>query len=198
MHDQQHEKRTAHMEMSGQQKIAASRKVVWAALNDVNVLKQCVPGCESIEKQSDTDMTAKVVLKLGPIKASFNSKLTLADLDPPNGYTIIGEGKGGPAGFAKGTARVRLADDGPNATILNYHTKVDVGGKVAQLGSRLLDSTANRLSAEFFEKFGSVVAPAGATPVQKKRQGFFAWLLGLFGWRKQQAKPACCESRNSA
>ncbi|MGD9786205.1 MAG: carbon monoxide dehydrogenase subunit G, partial [Hyphomicrobiaceae bacterium] len=79
------------MEMSGQQKIAASRKVVWAALNDVNVLKQCVPGCESIEKQSDTDMTAKVVLKLGPIKASFNSKLTLADLDPPNGYTIIGE-----------------------------------------------------------------------------------------------------------
>ncbi|MGD9786100.1 MAG: CoxG family protein, partial [Hyphomicrobiaceae bacterium] len=148
--------------------------------------------------QSDTDMTAKVVLKLGPIKASFNSKLTLADLDPPNGYTIIGEGKGGPAGFAKGTARVRLADDGPNATILNYHTKVDVGGKVAQLGSRLLDSTANRLSAEFFEKFGSVVAPAGATPVQKKRQGFFAWLLGLFGWRKQQAKPACCESRNSA
>lgn len=186
------------MEMSGQQKIAASKEVVWAALNDVDVLKQCVPGCESIEKQSDTNMTAKVVLKLGPIKASFDSKLTLADLDPPNGYTIIGEGKGGPAGFAKGTAQVRLFGDGQNATVLNYHTKVDVGGKVAQLGSRLLDSTANRLSAQFFEKFGTIVAPQEAAPVQRKRQGFFAWLLGLFGWRKQKAKPACCESRNSA
>lgn len=178
------------MEMSGQQKIAASKKVVWQALNDVEVLKQCVPGCESIEKQSDTDMTAKVVLKLGPVKATFASKITLSDLDPPNGYTLIGEGKAGPAGYAKGTARVRLSDDGPGATLLTYNTKVDVGGKVAQLGSRLLDSTANRLSAEFFEKFGSIVAPGGAVAGPAKRRGFFAWLLGLFGWGKGETKPA--------
>jgi carbon monoxide dehydrogenase subunit G len=176
------------MEMSGQQRIAASRKVVWAALNDVEILKQCVPGCESIERQSDTNMTAKVVLKLGPIKAAFASKLMLTDLDPPNRYTIVGEGKGGPAGFAKGSARVRLVDDGPNATLLTFDTKVDVGGKVAQLGARLLDSTAKKLSAEFFEKFGNVVAPAGA-PIQPKKRGFFAWFFGLFTRKKQVPPP---------
>lgn len=177
------------MEMSGEQRIAASKKKVWAALNDPEVLKQCVPGCESIEKQSDTDMTAKVVLKLGPIKASFNSKLKLTDLDPPNGYTIVGEGSGGPAGFAKGAARVRLTDEGPNATLLTYDTKVDVGGKVAQLGARLLDSTAKKLSAEFFEKFGEVVAPSGVAR-KPKRRGFFAWLFGLFSRRKQEVAEA--------
>lgn len=172
------------MEISGQQKIPVSKKVVWAALNDVDVLKQCVPGCENIEKQSDTDMTANVVLKLGPIKASFASKLKLTDLDPPHGYTIIGEGKAGPAGFAKGRANVRLTEDGPNATLLTYDTKVDVGGKVAQLGARFLNSTAKKLSTEFFEKFGTVVAPGGVMS-EPKRRGFFAWLFGLFRRSKQ-------------
>jgi uncharacterized protein len=170
------------MDMSGTQKIFATRRVVWTALNDPEVLKQCIPGCESIEKQSDTDMTAKVVLRVGPIKAGFSSKLKLADLDPPNGYKIIGEGSGGPAGFAKGTAVVHLADDGPNATLLTYETKVNVGGKIAQLGGRLLDSTAQKLAGEFFEKLGTVIAPAGAAQAEppKRRRGFFAWLRSLF------------------
>jgi carbon monoxide dehydrogenase subunit G len=168
------------MDMSGTQRIAAGRKVVWAALNDPEVLRQCIPGCESIEKQSDTDMTAKVVLKVGPIKAGFSSKLKLADLDPPNGYRIIGEGSGGPAGFAKGTAIVRLSDDGPNATLLTYETKINVGGKIAQLGGRLLDSTAQKLAREFFEKLSTVIAPAGAAAAPKRRRGFFAWLKGMF------------------
>lgn len=176
------------MDMSGEQRIAASRNVVYAALNDVNVLKQCIPGCESIEKQSDTDMTARVVLKVGPIKASFTSKLMLTELDPPNGYRINGEGSGGAAGFAKGSALVRLYDVGPNATLLKYETKVNVGGKIAQLGGRLLDSTAKKLAEEFFAKLGTIIAPAGAAAPAKKRGGFFAWLIGLFTRRKPAAQ----------
>jgi len=168
------------MEMTGEQRIAAPRQIVWTALNNPDVLKQCIPGCQSIEKQSDTDMTAKVVLKLGPIKAAYSSKLRLVDLDPPNGYRIIGEGSGGAAGFAKGSAIVRLSDDGPNATLLSYETQVNVGGKIAQLGARLLDSTAKKMAEDFFATFGSVVAPSAAPVQRQKRQGFFAWLFGLF------------------
>src|ERR1700674_1448112 len=108
------------MDMTGTQHIEAPRDVVWAALNDVEVLKQSIPGCQTIEKLSDTEMTAKVVLRIGPVKATFTGKVTLSDLDPPNGYTISGEGSGGPAGFAKGSAIVRLQEDGPGATNLTY------------------------------------------------------------------------------
>jgi carbon monoxide dehydrogenase subunit G len=153
------------MDMTGTQHIEAPREAVWAALNDPDVLRRCIPGCESIEKISDTEMNAKVTLKIGPVKASFTGKVTLSDLDPPNGYRISGEGAGGVAGLAKGGATVRLQKDG-SATILDYDVKAQIGGKLAQLGGRLIDSTAKKLAGEFFEKFGEVVAPSEAQPVR--------------------------------
>ena len=146
------------MDMTGSERIAAPRDKVWAALNDPEVLKQCIPGCESVDKASDTEMNAKVTLRVGPVKASFTGKVTLSDLDPPNGYKITGEGNGGVAGFAKGGATVNLKDDG-GATMLDYVVKAQIGGKLAQLGARLIDSTAKKIAAEFFSNFAKVVAP---------------------------------------
>ena len=146
------------MDMTGTQHIEAPREVVWAALNDVEVLRQSIPGCQSIEKISDTEMNAKVILKVGPVKATFTGKVMLSDLDPPNGYTITGEGSGGPAGFAKGSATVRLVENA-GATDLNYEVKAQIGGKLAQLGARLIDATSKKLAGDFFEKFGEAVAP---------------------------------------
>ena len=162
------------MDMSGSQRIEAPRQTVWEALNDPEILRQCIPGCETIEKTSPTEMNAKAVLKIGPVKATFNGKVTLSDLDPPNGYTISGEGQGGVAGFAKGGAKVRLEDDG-RATILHYDVKADVGGKIAQLGARLIDGTARKLAGEFFEKFGAVVVPApeGEASEEPAKKGWF-------------------------
>ena len=151
------------MDMNGTQRIEAPREKVYVALNDPEVLKQCIPGCETIERLSDTEMRAVVTLRVGPVKASFTGKVTLSDLDPPNGYTITGEGSGGGAGFAKGGAKVRLEADG-KATILNYTVKADVGGKLAQLGGRLIESTAKKLAGDFFEKFGSIVGKPLAPP----------------------------------
>jgi carbon monoxide dehydrogenase subunit G len=163
------------MDMSGSQRIEAPREKVWEALNDAEVLKQCIPGCQEIDKASPTELNAKAVLKIGPVKATFAGKVTLSDLDPPNGYTISGEGQGGVAGFAKGGAKVRLEPDGEDATILHYDVKADVGGKIAQLGARLIDGTAKKLAGEFFEKFGSVVAPVEAepAPAAPTKKGWF-------------------------
>ena len=144
------------MNMSGEQRIEASVERVWEALNDPEVLKASIPGCESLEKKSDTEMTATVTLKIGPVKAKFNGEVELKNLNPPYSYTIAGEGKGGFAGFAKGGADVTLAEDG-GATVLTYTAKADVGGKIAQLGSRLIDSTSKKLAGEFFKKFGKIV-----------------------------------------
>lgn len=144
------------MKMSGEQRIEASVERVWEALNDPEVLKASIPGCESLEKKSDTELAATVTLKIGPVKAKFNGEVELKDLNPPHSYTIAGEGKGGIAGFAKGGADVSLAEDG-DATILTYTAKADVGGKIAQLGSRLIDSTSKKLAGEFFKKFGKIV-----------------------------------------
>ena len=149
------------MDMTGEERIEARRETVWAALNDPEVLRQCIPGCESLEKLSDTEMTAKVRLKIGPVSATFTGKVTLSDIDAPNGYRIAGEGAGGAAGFAKGSALVRLVEDG-TGTILKYEVKADVGGKLAQLGGRLIDATARKLAGEFFGKFGEVVGPPPA------------------------------------
>lgn len=145
------------MDMQGSERIDAPVDAVWKALNDPDVLRQAIPGCESLEKTSDTTMVAKVVLKIGPIKAKFEGAVELLNLNPPHSYTISGEGKGGLAGFAKGGADVSLEGDGPSATVLTYVVKAEVGGKIAQLGSRLIDSTSKKLAAEFFSNFGSAV-----------------------------------------
>ena len=146
------------MQMNDSQRIAAPRAAVWAALNDPEVLRAAIPGCESLEMTAPNEMTAKVTLKVGPVKATFGGKVTLSDIDPPSGYRISGEGSGGVAGFAKGGATVTLAEDGPDATILTYTVDAQIGGKLAQLGARLIDSTARKLAGEFFERFGAIVA----------------------------------------
>jgi carbon monoxide dehydrogenase subunit G len=149
------------MDMTGEERIEAGRETVWAALNDPEVLRQAIPGCEALEKLSDTEMTARVRLKIGPVSATFAGKVTLSEVDAPNGYRIAGEGSGGAAGFAKGSALVRLIEDGM-ATILKYEVKADVGGKLAQLGGRLIDATARKLAGEFFSNLGEVVGPPPA------------------------------------
>ena len=146
------------MQMNESQRVPASREKVWAALNDVDVLRQCIPGCQSLELSSPSDMTATVVIKVGPVKATFGGKVTLSDIDPPNGYRISGEGSGGVAGVAKGGAVVRLEAAGERETILHYEVNSQIGGKLAQLGSRLIDSTAKKLAGEFFTRFGAVVS----------------------------------------
>ena len=151
------------MEIKGEYRIAAPRDKVFAALNDTAVLQACIPGCEALEKQSDTEMSAKVRLRIGPVSASFSGKVTLSDIDPPNGYKISGEGQGGVAGFAKGGAVVRLADDG-GVTVLTYDVDAQVGGKIAQVGARLIQGTAKKLADQFFGKFAeSVGAPPPET-----------------------------------
>ncbi|HEY1259865.1 MAG TPA: carbon monoxide dehydrogenase subunit G [Stellaceae bacterium] len=150
------------MEMTGEFHIPASRERVWEALNDPEILKQCIPGCETIEKVSPTEFTAKVVAKVGPVRASFGGKVNLSDLDPPKGYTISGEGSGGVAGFAKGSAKVDLDEEGAHTTLLKYAVQAHVGGKLAQIGSRLIDATSRKMAADFFERFAGAVAPAPA------------------------------------
>ena len=150
------------MEIKGEYRIAAPREKVFAALNDPAILQACIPGCESLDKTSDTEMTAKVRLRIGPVSAAFTGKVTLSDLDPPNGYRISGEGQGGAAGFAKGGAVVTLREDAGD-TLLNYSVDAQVGGKIAQVGARLIDGTAKKLADEFFGKFAAMVgAPAPA------------------------------------
>ncbi len=146
------------MDMTGEYRIPAPRAKVWAALNDPLMLKAALPGCESLEKVSDTEFAAVVIAKVGPVKAKFNGNVALSNLDPPQSYTIAGEGKGGAAGFAKGGAEVHLTEDG-EATILRYTAKADVGGKLAQLGSRLIDGTAKKLADEFFDNFRRQLTP---------------------------------------
>jgi len=148
------------MEIKGEYRIAAPREKVFAALNDQEILKACIPGCESLDKLSDTEMTAKVRLRIGPVSAAFGGKVTLSDIDPPNGYKISGEGQGGVAGFAKGGAVVRLTDD-EGVTVLAYDVDAQVGGKIAQVGARLITGTAKKLADQFFGKFAEMV---GAPP----------------------------------
>ncbi len=151
------------MDMTGEVRLPAPRETVWQALNDPEVLKQSIPGCEEIQKLSDTEMTARVSAKVGPVSAKFSGKVTLSDLDPPNGYTISGEGQGGVAGFAKGGAQVSLKDDA-GGTMLSYKVHAQVGGKLAQIGSRLIDATARKMADEFFTRFATAVSSAVAVP----------------------------------
>jgi carbon monoxide dehydrogenase subunit G len=192
------------MQMKDSQRIEAPREKVWEALNDPEVLKAAIPGCEELIKHSDTELEAKVKLKVGPVKATFGGKVTLEDLDPPRGYTITGEGSGGVAGFARGGAKVHLEEDGPDATILSYDVDAKVGGKLAQLGARLIDSTAKRLAGEFFDAFAEQVAPSANTehtdaPVEETAGDMTAdgqkkgWLGGFFGGKKKQDADATAD-----
>jgi carbon monoxide dehydrogenase subunit G len=152
-----------NMDLVGEYRLLAGRGVVWSALNDADVLRRCIPGCQSLEKLSDREMSATVVAKIGPVKATFKGAVTLENMVPPESYTIVGEGKGGVAGFAKGSADVSLAEDG-DATVLSYSVKAQVGGKLAQLGSRLIVSTSRKMADEFFGKFKEIVEGDGAAP----------------------------------
>ncbi len=139
------------MKMNGEFRVPTDRETVWRALNDPEVLKECLPGCQEIEKTSDTEMSATLVIKVGPVKATFKGGVTLSDLDPPNGYTLSGQGQGGTAGFASGEAKVKLVEE-DGATVVQYDVDAKVGGKLAQIGSRLIDSTAKKLAKQFFDK----------------------------------------------
>ncbi|WGD30720.1 carbon monoxide dehydrogenase subunit G [Ancylobacter sp. WKF20] len=149
------------MELTGSHRIEAPRAEVWRALNDAQVLRQCIPGCQELLQVSPTEFTAKVVLKVGPVKASFAGAVTLSDLDPPSAYRIDGEGQGGVAGFAKGGARVWLVEEG-EVTVLHYEAQAKVGGKIAQLGARLIEGTSKKLAGEFFSAFAQTLSPAVA------------------------------------
>lgn len=145
------------MDMTGERRIAAPRQKVWDALNDPATLQACIPGCESLERTGENALKATAAVKIGPIAARFTGNVTLGELDPPNSYRISGEGQGGVAGFAKGGANVRLADDGLG-TLLYYDVKAQVGGKIAQLGARLIDATSKQMADMFFDRFSAMVA----------------------------------------
>jgi len=150
------------MVMNGEVQLPAPRELVWAKLNDTEALKAAIPGCETLEKLSDNEFQAVATNKIGPVKARFKGKVRLSDLDPPNGYRISGEGDGGVAGFAKGGATVALTDkDG--GTLLTYNVEAQIGGKLAQLGQRLVNGAAKKLADQFFAKFAAQFAPAADT-----------------------------------
>jgi len=153
------------MKLSGEHLIPASQKTVWEALNDADMLRACLPGCETLEKVSDTEMTAKITTKIGPVKATFTGDVTLSDLDPPNGYKLSGEGQGGAAGFASGSASVNLSEQ-DGGTLLRYEVEARVGGKLAQIGSRLIDSVTKKLAAQFFTSLVEKLSPDDATDAE--------------------------------
>lgn len=149
------------MELSDEIRISAPRDVVYRALNDPDILRECIPGCEELIQNSPEDLEAKVVLKIGPVKARFAGEVTLDTSNAPDGFSLSGEGKGGAAGFAKGGAEVTLTEDGAE-TLLAYTANVSIGGKIAQLGSRLIAGTAKKLSGKFFTRFGEIVSEQSA------------------------------------
>src|ERR1700738_3745606 len=148
------------MEFKGEYRIPAAQQIVWEALNDPEVLRRRLPGCKALERTGANEFTATITAKIGPVSATFKGKVELADLDPPNGYTLAGRGQGGPAGFAKGSAKVRLEPDG-DETLLRYSATVDVGGKLAGVGSRLIGGVAASMAEEFFGKFSRFLASGG-------------------------------------
>lgn len=154
------------MEMKGEARIPAPQSIVWEALNDPEALKESITGCEELVREGDNAFSAKVRAKVGPVSARFSGRVSLTDIDAPNSYRIEGEGAGGAAGFAKGGAHVRLEPDGEDTTVLHYDVDANVGGKLAQIGSRLVDGAAKRMANDFFEKFSAVAAAraAASTP----------------------------------
>jgi uncharacterized protein len=155
------------MILEGEWHIPADRRTVWAALNDPQMLKRCIPGCQSLDKLSDTEFASTVRASVGPVSASFRATITLTDIDPGRGYTMVGEGKGGAAGFARGKAKVDLEDEG-DGTRLGYRADITIGGKLAQVGSRLIQGTARQMSERFFgcltEQLGAAGDAAAGRP----------------------------------
>jgi carbon monoxide dehydrogenase subunit G len=153
------------MRMSAERRVPASQQAVWEALNDPDVLRRSIPGCESVERIGDNEFAAAVTAKVGPVKARFQGRIVLGDIDPPRGYRLTGEGQGGAAGFAKGNATVTLEPDG-DATLLKYDVEATVGGKLAQVGSRLVDAAARKFADDFFSRFNDIVS-IGAAPLSE-------------------------------
>lgn len=153
------------MKLIDQQTIPAPRERVWAGLNDAAVLKECIPGCESITRKSDTELEARVVAKVGPVKAGFTGMVTLSDVNPPESYRISGQGQGGVAGFARGGAVVKLTAQDGNSTLMDYDVDAQIGGKLAMLGSRLIDSTARSMAQQFFSRFVKIMSRPSAARV---------------------------------
>jgi hypothetical protein len=149
------------MTMNGEYQLPVPQEIVWEKLNDAATLKACIPGCEQLDKLSDTEMQAVATVKIGPVKAKFKGKVTLSDLDPPNGYKISGQGDGGIAGFASGGAAVKL-EPKDGGTLLTYAVEAQIGGKLAQLGQRLVNGAAKKLADDFFQKFAAAVSPPAA------------------------------------
>lgn len=172
------------MKLSGEQKIPASRQRVWEGLNNPEILKQCIKGCEYIGKTGDNVFSARVVAKVGPVKAGFDGEVILSNLNPPESYTISGKGEGGVAGFARGKSDVTLEEIAPQETLMRYAVDAHIGGKLAMLGSRLIDSTARSLAQEFFDKFVKLMSgeriAEPAKPAKKKA------LSGLIGKLKRK------------
>jgi hypothetical protein len=170
------------MQLTSQQTLPVAQDLAWQALNDIELLKESIPGCESITSIGENEYETLLTAAIGPVKAKFKGKLKLADLQPPNAYTIQFEGQGGAAGHGKGNAQVRLEPQGPNSTLLHYTVNASVGGKIAQVGSRLVDMAAQKLANDFFESFnqklqqrhGVVAAPASA-----EAPGQVSWLARL-------------------
>src|SRR5262252_11096089 len=144
------------MTMNGEYQLPVARETVWEKLNDAETLKACIPGCEQLDKTSDTEFAAIAVTKIGPVKAKFKGKVALSDLDPPNGYKISGQGDGGVAGFASGGATVKL-EPKDSGTLLSYTVEAQIGGKLAQLGQRLVNGAAKKLADDFFQRFAAAV-----------------------------------------
>lgn len=147
------------MTMKGEVTLPADRQTVWVKLNDPEVLKACIPGCQTLEKTSDTSFAAVAKIKVGPVSATFKGAVDLTEIDPPNGYRISGSGEGGVAGFAKGGARVALTDADAGGCLLSYDVEANVGGKLAQLGGRLIDGVAKKMADQFFSNFAAAVGP---------------------------------------
>jgi carbon monoxide dehydrogenase subunit G len=179
------------MELTNQQTLPVGQAEAWAAQNDIALLQACIPGCEAITPAGDNAYDVSLMASVGPVKARFKGKLRLADLNPPNSYALQFEAQGGPAGHGKGTAQVRLEAAGPAQTLLHYQVQASVGGKVAQIGSRLVDMAAQKMAGEFFDNFTAKLrerhpAPAANEPVAPAAKPgpvgrLLAWLRGLFG-----------------
>ncbi|WP_321879779.1 CoxG family protein [Paraburkholderia bannensis] len=158
------------MELTESHTLPVPQERAWEALNDTAILKVCIPGCESIEADGENTYAVALTAAVGPVKARFKGRMQLADIDAPRSYTIQFEGQGGAAGFGKGDARVTLEPAGENATTLSYTASAQVGGKLAQIGSRLVDGAARKIAAEFFKRFGEQLGAGDAEAPQEAQE----------------------------